>query len=186
MSRVVISHEYASSPDQAWYDHLAAELSPHDVRVPQMPDPQAPQPEPWLKAVTAEVNDPRDTVLVGHSLGGVNLLRLLQQHDVGREGPYAGVVLVASMAHEVGYDQLAPFFQDGFGWDRIRRAAGQFRVLVAIDDPVLTPDPLEHVRLFAEHLGAKALVTPDGVHFSRLQDRRELHEAVTLVTDLLP
>jgi predicted alpha/beta hydrolase family esterase len=186
MSRVIISHEYGSSPDQAWYGHMAAALGSHEVKVPQMPDPEAPQPEPWLKAVTAEVADPRDTVLVGHSLGAVNLLRLLQRHDVDREGQYAGVVLVAAMAHEVGYDQLASFFDGGFDWDRIRRAAKRFRLLVAIDDPVLTPDPLEHVRLFAAHLGAKALVTPDGIHFSRLQDRRELHEAVTLVGELLP
>ncbi|HEX2316254.1 MAG TPA: alpha/beta fold hydrolase [Thermomonospora sp.] len=183
MSRVVVSHEFASSPDQAWYPHLARRLADHQVRVPPMPDPQAPEPEPWLTAVTAEVTDPADTVLVGHSLGGVNVLRVLQRH----EGlPYAGAVLVASMAHEVGYDQLAAFFEGGFDWERIRRAATAFRVLVAIDDPVLTPDPLEHVRLFAEHLGAKALVTPEGVHFSRLQDRRELDEAVALVTELLP
>ncbi|MFI7641625.1 hypothetical protein [Nonomuraea sp. NPDC049400] len=57
---------------------------------------------------------------------------------------------------------------------------------MALDDPVLTPDPLEHVRLFGRHLGAKALITPDGVHFSRLQDRRELNEAVALVAELLP
>jgi uncharacterized protein len=183
MSRIVISHEYASSPDHAWYGHLVSRLPGHDVRVPQMPDPEAPQPEPWSKAVTAEVTDPADTVLVGHSIGGVTLLRVLEQHD---GEPYAGVVLVAAMAHEVGYDQLAAFFEGGFDWDRIRSAAKAFRVLVAIDDPVLSPDPLEHVRLFAERLRAKALVAPDGMHFSRLQDRRELDEAVTLVTGLLP
>lgn len=183
MSTVVVSHEYASGPDQAWYGHLAATLAAHDVRVPQMPNPEAPEPEPWLAAVTAEVTDPSDTVLVGHSLGGVNLLRVLQRHE---GAPFAGVVLVASMAHEVGYENLAPFFDGGFDWERIRNAAKQFRVLVAIDDPVLTPEPLEHVRLFTTHLGAKSLVTPDGVHFSRHQDRRELHEAVEMVQELLP
>ncbi|WP_405132652.1 alpha/beta fold hydrolase [Nocardia sp. NBC_01388] len=183
MSTVVVSHEYASSPDQAWYEHLATALGAHDVRVPQMPNPEAPEPEPWLRAVAAEVSAPADTVLVGHSLGGVNLLRLLQQHE---GAPFAGVVLVASMAHEVGYEALAPFFDNGFDWPRIRNAAKQFRVLVAIDDPVLTPDPLDHVRLFTTHLGAKSLITPDGIHFSRHQNRRELHEAVQMVQELLP
>ncbi|QLY30086.1 alpha/beta fold hydrolase [Nocardia huaxiensis] len=183
MSTVVISHEYASSPDQAWYEHLAATLDAHDVRTPQMPDPEAPQPEPWLRAVAEQITDPADTVLVGHSLGGVNLLRLLQRHE---GEPFAGVVLVAAMAHEVGYDQLAAFFEDGFDWARIRNAAKQFRVLAAIDDPVLTPDPLDHVRLFTTHLGAKSIVTADGIHFSRHQNRRELREAIDLVTELLP
>ncbi|MFB8008719.1 alpha/beta fold hydrolase [Nocardia sp. NPDC056000] len=183
MSTVVVSHEYASSPDQAWYAHLAATLDADDVRVPQMPNPEAPEPEPWLRAVAAEITDPADTILVGHSLGGVNLLRLLQRHE---GAPFAGVVLVAAMAHEVGYDNLAPFFDGGFDWDRIRNAAKGFRVLVAIDDPVLTPEPLEHVRLFATHLGAKSVITPDGIHFSRLQNRRELNAAVELVRELLP
>ena len=52
--------------------------------------------------------------------------------------------------------------------------------------PVLTPDPLQHVRMFATNLGATALVTPSGMHFSRLQDRRELDEAVALVSGMLP
>ncbi|MFE6859106.1 alpha/beta fold hydrolase [Nocardia sp. NPDC057668] len=162
---------------------LAATLGDHDVRVPQMPNPEAPEPQPWLDAVRAEITDPADTVLVGHSLGGVTMLRALERHE---GEPFAGLVLVAAMAHEVGYDQLAPFFDGGFDWDRIRNAAKGFRVLVAVDDPVLTPAPLEHVQLFATHLGAKALVTPDGIHFSRHQNRRELHEAVDLVRDLLP
>ncbi|MFI6867358.1 RBBP9/YdeN family alpha/beta hydrolase [Nocardia sp. NPDC050406] len=183
MSTVVVSHEYGSSPDQAWYDHLVAALRDHEVRVPQMPDPEAPQPEPWLRTVAEQIGDPADTVLVGHSLGGVNLLRLLQRHE---GEPFAGVVLVASMAHEVGYDDLTPFFEGGFDWERIRQAAKGFRVLVALDDGVLTPDPLEHVRLFATHLGAKSVVTADGIHFSRYQNRRELHEAVALVEELLP
>lgn len=187
MSRVVVAHELNSGPDQAWYPHLSAELTAlgHQVAVPPLPDPAAPSPEPWLKATLAEVTSAPDTVLVGHSLGGVNVLRLLQAHDVERDGAFAGVVLVASMAHEVGYDVLAPFFEGGFDWARIRAAAKGFRVLVALDDPVLTPDPLEHVRLFAEHLGATSVVTPGGVHFSRLQNRRELHEAVALVSELL-
>ncbi|MFI6325005.1 RBBP9/YdeN family alpha/beta hydrolase [Nonomuraea sp. NPDC050556] len=185
MSKIVVSHELASDPGQAWYGHLSAQLGAlgHEVAVPQMPDPETPSPEPWAKAVTAEVADPADTVLVGHSLGGVNLLRVLQRHD---GAPYAGLVLVASMAHEVGYEALAPFFEGGFDWDRIRSAVRGVRVLVATDDPVLTPDPLEHVRIFADKLGATAVVTPGGVHFSRHQDRRELHEAVALVKELLP
>ncbi|MFE3449210.1 alpha/beta hydrolase [Nonomuraea sp. NPDC059194] len=110
----------------------------HEVRVPQLPDPEAPQPEAWLKTLAAEVADPADTVLVGHSIGGVNVLRLLEQHD---SAIFAGALLVATPAHEVGYDALAGFFAGGFDWARIRRAAAQIRVLVAVDDPVLTRPP---------------------------------------------
>jgi hypothetical protein len=59
-------------------------------------------------------------------------------------------------------------------------------MLVAIDDLVLTPDPLEHVRLVAERLGAKSLVTADGGRFGYRQNRRELREALGLVAEMLP
>lgn len=115
----------------------------------------------------------------------MNVLRLMEQHDPEIDGAYAGALLVATPAHEVGYDVLAGFFEGGFDWAHIRRAAARIRVLVAADDPVLTPDPLGHVRLFAANLRSTALVTPEGLHFSRLQERAELHEAVALVSELL-
>lgn len=188
MSRIVVSHEYASGPDEAWYPHLRDELvlRGHQVRVPQLPEPDAPQPEAWRTTLGGEVAEPADTILVGHSIGGVNVLRQLEQHDAAQEGSYAGALLVATPAHEVGYDELAGFFDGGLDWKRIQAAATQFRVLVAVDDPVLTPEPLGHVGLLADKLGATALVTPTGQHFSRQQNRRELHEAIALVAEMLP
>jgi len=58
----------------------------HTVRIPDLPDPSAPEPEAWLKTLGAAADpaEAGDTVLVGHSLGGVNVLRLLQQHDTDR------------------------------------------------------------------------------------------------------
>ncbi|WP_394813935.1 hypothetical protein [Streptomyces litchfieldiae] len=89
-------------------------------------------------------------------------------------------------AVEVGYDALAPFFDGGFVWEGVRLTARQFRALIAVDDPVLTPDPIDHARLYTSKLGAKVLLTPECVHFSRLRNRTELHEAVTLVNEILP
>ncbi len=168
MSEIIVSHALNAGPQVLWYPHLAAELAAegHRVTVPQLPEPAAPAAGPWLKTITeaAAAVDPAETVLVGHSLGGVNLLRLLEQHDTETRGAFAGVVLVATMSHEVGYDVLQPFFAGGFDWARIRRAAGQVRLLVAADDPVLVPDVYGHVRDFVTELGATATVRPDGGH----------------------
>jgi predicted alpha/beta hydrolase family esterase len=91
MSTIVVSHMLASSSTEFWYPYLRAEFDAegHHTLIPDLPDPQSPEPEAWLKTL-AEAADPRaaaDTVLVGHSLGGVNVLRLLQQHDTERFGP---------------------------------------------------------------------------------------------------
>ncbi|WP_441245070.1 RBBP9/YdeN family alpha/beta hydrolase [Kitasatospora sp. McL0602] len=191
MSTVVVSHMLAGSGADIWYPALRAEFTAagHHVVIPDLPDPQAPDADAWLKAITA-VTDPAqapDTVLVGHSLGSVNLLRLLARHDTERFGPYAGLVLVAGMAKEVGYEPLAPFFAPAFDWARIRSAAPAVRVLHAADDPVTGAATPEHLMSFARDLGATVTLLPTGGHFPTTgTPLTELPQASRLVRELLP
>ncbi|MGE7388280.1 RBBP9/YdeN family alpha/beta hydrolase [Streptomyces sp. NPDC004126] len=190
MSRIVIAHGYGMSSGEHWYRAVARELSEegHEALVPDFPEPFAPDAGAWLKELSAQVEGAPagETVLVGHSLGGVNVLRLLQEHDTEGEGPFAGAVFVASMAGEVGYDALAPFFSPEFDWVRIRAAARGFRVLHAADDPVTGAATPEHVMRFVTELGATATVTASGGHFpSTGESRLELPDAVRLIREVL-
>jgi len=191
MSKIVVSHAYGANEDSVWFPYLAERLATygHQVTVPNLPDTGAPRLEPWRKAfgeAALAAGPTESTVLVGHSIGGVNVLRFLEQHDSETHGQFAGVLLVATPAHEVGYDELAGFFEGGFDWNRIRRSARRFRVLQAMDDPVSVPDPTEHVRLLVNGLGAAAVVTPTGGHFGATPDDHvEVPEAVRLVTEIL-
>ncbi len=94
------------------------------------------------------------------------------------------------MAGPVGYEAVAGFFpESGFDWPRIRSAVQRTRLLVALDDTVLSPNPLEHVLLFALHAGATATVLPNGGHLPDwTEDKRPvgpLPQAVQLVLDCL-
>jgi uncharacterized protein len=189
MSTIVVSHAYGNDENSVWYPYLGEQLQPlgHKVEVPNLPGTQAPSPAPWRaalaeRALTAPASE---TVLVGHSIGGVNVLRFLEQHDADRDGVLAGVLLVATPAHEVGYDALAAFFAEPFDWAKIRRSARRFHVLIAADDAVLTPNPFEHVAIFVNDLGATATVTAEGAHFGAgPDDHIEVPEAVRLVLEL--
>lgn len=191
MSEIVVAHGYGSTDDSVWFPYLKERLAVagHRVTVPRLPDTATPRLEPWRKTfgeAALAAGPAESTVLVGHSIGAVNVLRFLEQCDPAAHGVFAGVLLVAASAHEVGYDELAEFFEGGFAWERIRRSARQFRVLQAMDDPVNQPDPTEHVRLFVEGLGATAVVTPTGGHFGATPDDHvEVPEAVRLVAELL-
>jgi predicted alpha/beta hydrolase family esterase len=191
ISAIVVSHMFASSSADVWYPQLGAEFGAegHQVLIPDLPDPHSPDPQAWLTTL-AQAADPRraaDTVLVGHSLGGVSVLRLLERHDTERFGPYAGLLLVASMAREVGYDALAGFFQPEFDWPRIRRAVLRVRVLHAADDPVTAAATPDHVTSFAVDLGATVTLLPDGGHLpSTGHQLTQLPHATRLIRDLLP
>jgi predicted alpha/beta hydrolase family esterase len=189
MSTVVISHGYGADHDSVWfpYARTALEAQGHRVVIPDLPDSDAPALGPWVTALRAAAAglDPAGTVLVGHSVGGVNVLRLLESHDDA--APFAGAVLVATPAQlPPGYDSLAGFFAVPFDWPRLRRAAREYRVLTAADDPVLQPDPAAHVRALVTGLEATATFTATGAHYGATPDDRiDLPEAVRLVLDCL-
>lgn len=190
MGKIVIAHGYGMSAGEHWYSATGEEFAAegHEVRIPNFPEPFAPEADAWLKELEAEAagSPAGETVLVGHSLGGVNVLRLLQRHDTAAEGAFAGVVFVASMSGEVGYDALAPFFTPEFDWQRIRKAARGFRVLHAADDPVTGEKTGEHVLRFVRELGAQARVTASGGHFpSAGGSALELPDAVRLIREVL-
>jgi predicted alpha/beta hydrolase family esterase len=192
MSTVVISHGYGADCTSVWFPYArqALEAQGHRVHIPDLPDSHAPQPDPWLAALRELITDtdPADTVLVGHSVGGINVLRLLQGHDVDVDGRFAGAVLVATPARmPMGYESLAGFFAEPFDWPRLRRTAGEYRILTAEDDPVLQPDPVQHVRELVVGLQATATLTATGAHYGATPDDHiDLPEAVRLVLDCLP
>ncbi|KAA2265666.1 alpha/beta fold hydrolase [Solihabitans fulvus] len=191
MSTIVVSHGLEANGDSVWFPYLRAELEAkgHKVIVPNLPEPGAPKPAAWLDTfdqAVAKAGPAEDIVLVGHSIGGVNVLRMLEQHDTAERGRFAGAVLVSTASHEVGYEALAGFFATPFDWDRIRAAATEFRVLAAADDPVNVPDPVEHVGELVRGLGATAVLTATGGHLGAFADDHiDLPEAVRLVLDCL-
>ena len=65
------------------------------LRAPIMPEPDAPEAEPWIAAVKAETGGiAADFILVGHSLGGSILLQALERHGVPEN--LLGVVVLAA------------------------------------------------------------------------------------------
>jgi hypothetical protein len=116
----------------------------------------------------------------------VNVLRQLEQHDTERHGRFAGAVLIAAPAHEIGYDAPAEFFAEPFDWARIKHAARTCRVLAAADDSILVPEPFGHVAELVEGLGATALVTATGGHFgAHPDDHIDLPQAFELIGQCL-
>ena len=176
MPQVVINHAYPAGPGLTFYPRVAKALTAAgiDTAVPEMPD-HRPGPDGWLPALTSAISGaPGETVLAGHSIGGWNIVRLLDRHDA-RE-PFAGVVMVAAPAYYLHYPDLVDFFTEPVSWDRVRAGARAFTVICAPDDRVLAPDPIAHGRALRDALDAKLIVLPGGGHFAPFDDCVDLPE----------
>lgn len=79
-----------------WQSGLQTALgSGYEVMRPQMPNPENPRYEAWKARVEALLAErDRELILVGHSLGGAVLLKVLAENDLG--GNIAGLFSVST------------------------------------------------------------------------------------------
>jgi predicted alpha/beta hydrolase family esterase len=185
--KVVIAHAITATPDWSWYPAVSKTLraAGAQVAVPQLPNAEAPRLESWLHVLARESSrEPARTVLVGHSLGGVCVLRFLESREDGAE-PFAGVVLVATNSTDIGFEAAREFFETPLDFSRARTQARRFASIVAVDDPVIGPEPWRHSLRFVEGLGASALLLPAGGHLGRIAGVTDLPQVSAMVIDML-
>src|SRR3989338_1065148 len=85
MKNALIIHGTEGYPEENWFPWLKVQLEEagYQVWVPQFPTPENQTPEKWFEVLKSyEKNFNKDTILVGHSLGGAFLLRILEKISV--------------------------------------------------------------------------------------------------------
>lgn len=162
--RAFIVHGYSAHTGKHWFPWLGDELVDrgHEVHRVVLPSPDAPERDAWdaaLARAIGRVDD--DTVLIGHSLGCLSLLRYLGS----AEGWWSlgGLVLVAGFVEKLPeLPELDAFI--GHGVDasmlgsRIRHA-----VVIRSDNDAIVP-PERSIRL-AQALNAREILVRGGGHF---------------------
>jgi predicted alpha/beta hydrolase family esterase len=149
--------------------YLGRELGDgYRVVAPEMPDAVNPRYEPWREAIERELAALDDPVLVvGHSLGGSVLLKLLAEGRVDR--PMGGLFLAS-----------VPWWgPDGWDYDEFavpddvgsRLPAVPIFLYHSEDDPEV---PFEHVRLHADRLPGATVRPIRGSQHSFLDGLPEL------------
>ena len=80
--KVVLMHGKDVGPNDKWYPWLAEEMKKRDIEYisPILPNPADPKIDEWLTELD-ETNPDEETVLVGHSRGGVAILRWLEKQS---------------------------------------------------------------------------------------------------------
>ena len=161
-----IFHGTGGHPGENWFPWLKQELAKegYDATIPQFPTPEGQSLEAWLKVLKEyESSIQGNTVLIGHSLGGLFLLRLLER----LKEPVRAVFLVSA---PIGVKPIKNWdgdyaFSDGFNfdWEAIKSNAGTSTVYHSDNDPYVS---LGNGEELARQLGIELTFIPDSGHFN--------------------
>jgi predicted alpha/beta hydrolase family esterase len=166
MPRFLILHGLTGSGPEHWQSWLTWRLrrGGHEVRFPELPDADHPQPEAWDAALREEI--PRlgpgpGSVVVCHSLGSVLWLR--HATTARREDRVDRVLLVAPPCEDAMVPELEPFLPAPLDAAAVARAAGLTRLVCSDDDPACRAGA---ARIYGDALGIPVDLLPGRGHLN--------------------
>lgn len=167
MANVFIIHGTEGYPEENWFPWLKKELERLDcnVFVPKFPSP------PEIPAKIDEWFDvlkdygqyiDKNTIIIGHSLGGIFTLRILEklQHPI-KAAVFVGTPI--GVRPILNYDRDSSFSGFSFDWNSILEKASHFEVFQSDDDPYVS---LGNGEELAKNLGVKLNFVPNAGHFN--------------------
>lgn len=143
-----------------WYAWVRDELRSrgYEVVASDMPDPVAAHADIWLPHIEQVLKADKNTVIIGHSSGGVAALRYLESHQL------LGVVLVGACYTDLGDEggKESGYYDLPWQWDKIKVNAKWIAQFASIDDPYI---PIAESRLIHDKLNTEYHELSDRGHF---------------------
>jgi predicted alpha/beta hydrolase family esterase len=159
--KAYIFHGTNGTPEENWFPWLKKELNNIriETEVPQLPNSEHPNLNDWINYVSNLKTD-SDTILIGHSLGSVLILRMLEKGYKAK-----AVYLAAPFLNDLRWDVLKEslFFSNTFDWKLIKERCPKFEVFASKNDPHVS---VKDVELVANNLGVVNQVLDVEKHFN--------------------
>src|SRR3989339_222358 len=177
MNNIFIFHGTEGYPEENWFPWLKNKLgvNDHKVFVPQFPSPPVVPAKiaEWFEVLKDyEQYIDEGTVLIGHSLGGIFALRLLEKlkHKV------KVVCLVGTpigVRPILNYDRDSAFSSFSLDWNNIKNKSDNFIVFQSDNDPYVS---LGNGEKLASQLDIKLSFIPNAGHFNKTAGYTEFNE----------
>lgn len=190
MIKVFIVHGFMASAESNWSPLLRDKLSSlgYEVHLLAMPQPNYPRQKKWLEKLREHVVSPdEDTILIGHSLGGVVTLRYLESLVDTQKIEHA---IIVSGAHRKVFDYsiemimdfliTSNFFTKKTNFEEIKKHANKFTVIYGSDDPVVPPVQGAEI---SEGLGVTPHIIEDGGHLCEDSGKAKYTELIKIIVD---
>ena len=170
----LILHGTMGSPEGNWFPWLKAELEKdgHGVNAPLFPTPEGQDFLSWSALAQKQMErlDPAATILVGHSIGAIFALGLVQEIRKS----FRAAFLICPFMRKIGlepYDGLnASFIDRAFDWPLLRKSIGETHCFMGSDDPYV---PLAMSREIADNMHTDLTVVEKGGHLNAEAGYRE-------------
>ena len=184
MHNAFIFHGTGGSPEENWFPWLKQNLEPlgFKVHIPQFPTPENQTLETWRTVFRDyEQYVDENTIMIGHSLGGAFLLRVL-------ESIRTQIATACIVAAPVGvlpirnYEGDKPFIGHPFDWSAIKKHARHFIVFHSDNDPFVS---LGNGEKIAQKLGVDLNFISGAGHFNKAAGYTRFEELLTKIKDVL-
>ncbi len=183
---IFIFHGTEGYPEENWFPWLKGQLEArgHQVFVPQFPSP------PVVPAKITEWFDvlkdydryiDEGAILIGHSLGGVFTLRILEKvsHPI-----YAAAFIGTPIGVKpiLNYDRDSAFSGFSFNWPAIKAKANNFIVFQSDNDPYVS---LGNGEQLAKELSVELSFVPNAGHFNAKAGYTKFEALFTKIEELI-
>lgn len=162
--RVLILHGWESNSREHWFLEEKERLKRqgYEVLVPDMPNTFYPKQEEWVKVIERFQPD-ENSILIGHSLGGVAVLRYLEK----AKSPVGKIILIAAPIRKLGkgFEPIDNFFESDFNWDRIKENCRKIIVFNQTEDDSV---PLQHGKDLVSRVNGGLVAVEGSNHFDTI------------------
>ena len=181
MKTALIIHGAFGSPNENWIPWLKTELESqgYEVFTPVFPTPERQSLENWnavLQDYLPKLN--QASLLVGHSIGTVFALSVLEQLDE----PVKSTVLVSGFLSDLGnksFDSInTSFYSKDFNWEQIKLNGGNISVIHGNNDPYV---PIEQAESLSSKLGVILEIIENGGHLNEGAGFKEFPQLLKLI-----
>ncbi len=167
--KVVLMHGKDTNPGEKWYPWLQEQMRIRNIEyiAPTLPQPENPRIDEWLNELQKTHPD-KETILIGHSRGGVTIMRYLEILPEGEK--VKKVILIATNSGSAkkvvipAESNFGFFTESGYDFKNIKTHCDDFVIFHSRDDKWV---PLEAGEENTKGLGARFLAFNDRCHFGK-------------------
>ena len=171
--RVIVFHGWGSNSKDNWFPWLKAELEKTGINVivPDLPNTNNPKLSEWMNS-SEKLKITPDDILVGHSLGSVLILRLLERYKV------KSAYLVSSFHIYLGIPEIKDFTEKPFDFEKIKD--NKITMLSSDNDPFID---FKIAKELSELLECRIIKFHNMEHLSRGTDNFKFPELLAMINE---